>query len=267
MAVQLERARAQLEDWRADPEAAFHNTRRRLKRIRAAARAGRAVDAKSARRINAAARDAAQALSDARDADVIEAKARELAELCADEEVAATFNKFSRFIARRAGGEEERAAQVAAANEAFDRVETAIAKFAKQKSAESALKRAAQSALTRADLAFLDAHVGWSEGETPSDEARHDWRKRVKDQWYIGRLLSEVWPLERSANNELADAAGKLLGAERDLLLLSDALKRNAKACGGVPARDAALAFIETQRAPIIDEAEAIGRKLHKDAK
>lgn len=265
MAVQLTRARSQLEDWRADPETAFHDTRRRLKRIRAAARCGRAVDSKAARRINAAARDAGQALSDARDADVIEATARALAAACPEPETAAALEKFLRAIAQKAPSEDARAAQVAEARAHFDKLETAIAKFRKHKASGSALKRAAQQALARADIAFLDAHVGWAAGETPSDQARHDWRKRVKDQWYVGRLLDEVWPLDRSADLETADALGKLLGAERDLLLLADALRRNAKACGGSAARDAALAYVETQRAPIIREAEKLGRTLHED--
>lgn len=266
ISVQLSRARARLGERAEDPERAVHETRRELKKIRAAARVARALDPVTARAINRAARDAGRALSRTRDADVVRAAAEALAETCSDAAIAATLRRFARAAARQAPALEDRDAQAAHALEALAGVDALIVELRKAKGGDKALKRAVSRVLSRADEAFLAAHAAKSataEDVAHVETLRHEWRKRVKDVWHTGRLLGDVWPSKRPPRIKLADELGKALGRERDLLLLEKRLARSAKACGGSALRDAALAHVTAERLRIVKDAQALGRKLH----
>lgn len=59
---------------------------------------------------------------------------------------------------------------------------------------------------------------------TPTSEALHNWRKRVKDHWYHARLLAAIWPDAMDAHAEIAGRIGEALGEARDLAILAEAL-------------------------------------------
>lgn len=57
-------------------------------------------------------------------------------------------------------------------------------------------------------------------GDTPSVDALHEWRKRVKDLWYHERLLRNLWPDLQKPVVAAADELADLLGQDHDLGLL-----------------------------------------------
>lgn len=61
--------------------------------------------------------------------------------------------------------------------------------------------------------------------DTPTTEAVHEWRKRVKDHWYHARLLSPIWPEAMAPHVETADRLGEALGDHHDLAVLVTALE------------------------------------------
>jgi CHAD domain-containing protein len=54
-----------------------------------------------------------------------------------------------------------------------------------------------------------------------SDEAVHEWRKRVKDLWYQLRLLRNAWPAPLKAASDEAHELSALLGDHHDLAVLA----------------------------------------------
>jgi CHAD domain-containing protein len=264
MRAQLNAARRRLEGWEKNPEGAFHEARRRLKKLRAAARLAREIDEEASRAIAADARDAARALGATRDADVVRAAAEALAaEIETKDEAASTaLTRLANYVARTSAEVADRAAQTAEALHILASTPARLTRIAQAPERPRDLKRAAKRIVKRADYAFARAHPDDADAATTA-EARHEWRKRVKDVWYAGRMMSQVWPLKRPARTKLAADLGRLLGEERDLLLLADMLKRNARACGGAAARDAALAAVEAKRASIAAAAAPLGRRLH----
>lgn len=259
---QLERAQARLGKSESDPETAFHEARRRIKKARAAARIARTVDKKLAREINATARDAARVLSDARDADVIAATARAIAEKAQEEAAAIALRRFAEHAAEQAPAPSDREELAEDASRRLDDAMELAAKLGDREASKKSLKRAAKRAVKRAAEAFAAAHRHAPAAEAP-EEVRHEWRKRVKELAHVERLLGDVWPLDRPCSPDLSKALGQRLGEERDLLLLEAALRSGARLCGGAEARNAALALVRSERLELLDETAALGRRVH----
>lgn len=244
MNVQLMRARDALARWRDDPEDAVHETRRRLKKVRAAARLARAIDAGLAREINEACRMAGRSLGAGRDADVAAETARALADDLDDREAAGWLR---RFAAQPNPAEAlGRDLAVQRARDALRLTESPVRALAEARSRHGALRRAMGRVLRRAEKARQAAHAPGAD-----DEARHAWRRRVKDVGYAARLLRDAWPLNGHPPTAAAAKLGRLLGEEHDLIVLTDALR----AADGAPPE--AFAAIEARLARIRAHAEA----------
>lgn len=54
----------------------------------------------------------------------------------------------------------------------------------------------------------------------PSPENLHEWRKRVKDNWYHSQLLREIWPEMMKGYRDTLEELSQLLGEHHDLALL-----------------------------------------------
>jgi hypothetical protein len=260
---QVQRAQARLDDFGRDAERAFHEARRRLKKVRAAARVARDVDEPLARVINASARDASRVLSAVRDADVVRAAAARLAHSAENDDAAHALEKFASYAARVAPSSSERDELAARAADVLEETATIVRRLHAAEAPRKALGRAATRVMRRADAAFLAAHAGPRGAAIVDEVVRHEWRKRVKDVWHVGRLLRAVWPLAERPDDAVANELGKLLGEERDLLLLSARLRASARSCGGAEHRDAALAVVAAERARLIAVARRLGCKVH----
>ncbi len=103
--------------------------------------------------------------------------------------------------------------------------------------------------------------------KNPTDEALHDWRKRVKDYWHALEVLQPLRPdwLETQANktHHLAD----LLGDDHDLAVLRAFLESPAEAqeLQNRQALDDLFSRIDNRRSKLREEAFDLGRQLYQD--
>jgi CHAD domain-containing protein len=99
-------------------------------------------------------------------------------------------------------------------------------------------------------------------GGDPSDEAIHEWRKRVKDIWYQLRLLRPVWPAGMKGPIRAADELADLLGEHHDLAVLIDDV--SARASGG--AGDDTLVLLARRRqGELLEAALPLGQRLYAE--
>lgn len=86
--------------------------------------------------------------------------------------------------------------------------------------------------------------------------ALHEWRKRVKEHWYHGQLLRNVWPEMMKPYAQVLSRLSHTLGDHHDLHVLQES----------IPDPPPALveAIGQRQRA-LEEEAESIGRRVYAD--
>lgn len=94
---------------------------------------------------------------------------------------------------------------------------------------------------------------------TPTDEALHDWRKRVKDHLYQIRLITPVWPELMAAREVVADELGEILGRHHDLSVLRSHVGGLALPAEELAALDAAA---EAAQAGLLARALPLGARL-----
>ena len=89
----------------------------------------------------------------------------------------------------------------------------------------------------------------------------HDWRKRIKYHRYHCRLIAPAWPEAVLAQEALSDRIAELLGTDRDLFLLVEAVDGSG---GAIPADSIRLArkIAEARRDALRSEALALTPKL-----
>jgi CHAD domain-containing protein len=87
------------------------------------------------------------------------------------------------------------------------------------------------------------------------DEAWHEWRKRVKDLWYAGRILQPVAGTQFAGTVEVADELSDVLGNHNDLAVLLDAAGD----------RDGLRSAIVAQRDALRRYAAPLGRRLYAE--
>jgi CHAD domain-containing protein len=187
---------------------AVHDSRKRVKKLRAVlrlVRAGLPAAAAESRALG----DAAGRLSAVRDAEVMVAVHDRLAPDLADGPLRA-------YLAARLAAAQADPAQPARAAAFRDVLEAVRARSAdwRVRGEDAEVLRAGLARARRRGLHAMSAARDDREGEP-----MHDWRKRIKDVWYHARLLSPVWPAVMAP---LADAAGDLgeaLGDHHDLLV------------------------------------------------
>ena len=96
----------------------------------------------------------------------------------------------------------------------------------------------------------------------PSDEAVHEWRKRVKDLWYHLRILRNTWPAPLEAAAAEAHKLSDLLGDHHDLaVLVEDAIKR---APDGAET-EALTRLARGRQRELLDAAIPIGERLYAE--
>lgn len=97
----------------------------------------------------------------------------------------------------------------------------------------------------------------------PSDEAFHEWRKRVKDLWYQLRLLRSAWsgPLKSQAAE--TGRLGEILGDHNDLSVLIGEL--DGRPAGG-PDYSALRELAEVRQADLLREAIPLGHRIYAES-
>ncbi len=98
-----------------------------------------------------------------------------------------------------------------------------------------------------------------------SDEASHDWRKRVQAHWRQLRLLSAAWPDLIDARIVLARHLAHTLGLDHDLAILQEYAKGPSGEAVGEVGTDAITRLIEKRQQELRMQALNAGRILFAD--
>lgn len=243
-----------------DPHAAHeavHEVRRCLKKARAALRLGRgALDAGAFERENDLFRSVGRSISQLRDAKAVVEATEELAERFADDGPSASLDGALGAMRRlrdeaAAPAELQRALEDAGAELADARGRIAEISFDGRGEGFGVIARGLRRTYRDARRAMREACRG------SHDEARHDWRKRVKDHRYHVQLLRLIWPAALEPRLHELHRLTDLLGADHDLATLGALLPLE-------PGLDAAelSPLIERRRAEFVAAAWPLSARL-----
>jgi CHAD domain-containing protein len=198
-----------------DAETAVHETRKDLKKLRSVLRLVRdELGDETYRRENERYRDAGRLLGGVRDAKV---KLDTLTSL--DERFGGELSGIRAYADALeadhkahddAGAESERAAAEIEAGRG------AIADWPLGSDGWAMLAPGLERAYRRGRGRFADVR------SEASDEAVHEWRKRVKDHWYHLRIVRNVWQPVMAESADCAHELADLLGDHHDLAVLRD---------------------------------------------
>jgi CHAD domain-containing protein len=197
---------------------AVHEVRRCLKKARSALRLGRsALDADAFRRENSFLRDVGRSISQVRDAQAVVEAVEELAESFAGDATPVALAPALDAVRRlrdgaAAPGELNRA--LAAAGDQLTEARGRLARLSFDGAGFSAIAPGLRRGYRDARKAMRRA------GTEPGDEARHEWRKRVKDHRYHVQLLRSIGPEALGARLAELHRLTDLLGADQDLATL-----------------------------------------------
>jgi CHAD domain-containing protein len=100
--------------------------------------------------------------------------------------------------------------------------------------------------------------------EEPVAENFHEWRKRVKYLWYGIRILRPIWPEPMTTLATEIHDLSDYLGDEHDLAEFQALVKDGLPEIDDV-ARYELLAHLQNERAPMQDQAFALGRRIYAD--
>jgi CHAD domain-containing protein len=257
---QLEGAIAQLEDRAGtDLGEAVHDARKRLKKTRSALRLVRYdVGNGRRRRENSRLREAGKRLSGVRDAQVL---LETLESLEGDVPARARGRLAAPLEAQRRRLVEE-AREDGGATEEVARELAAVRKRIRSWPLSDESFESARTGLLRIHRRGREAMAAALEQGT--DEAWHDWRKRVKDLWYVLRILEPVSPTQLGGIVKDADELSDLLGDHNDLAVLLSAVEEHAEDLGAANA-DRLRAAIIGRRDRLRRAAVPIAKRLYTE--
>jgi CHAD domain-containing protein len=255
----IEKAVEQLDEHlAADPQTAIHEARKDVKKARALLRLFRRPLVGSAyRRENRALRNAGRELSVLRDAHVLRHTIDAVAERFAGRLPAGAFDALR---ARLGAGEipaEEVAQAVDAARGRLARSLVRVDRWDAHGADPVALRKALGRTYARGARAMARA------ARERSDEALHEWRKRVKDLRYQQQLIRPAWPDLLAAQAGAAKQLGELLGDDHDLAVLE---QRSRAAAGDIAQLDDVLELVAHRRRELQEEAFRLGRRVYAEA-
>jgi CHAD domain-containing protein len=259
MDEQLEGAIAQLEG-RGDSslDEAVHDARKRLKKTRSAMRLVRDdVGNRRRQRENARLRDAGRRLSGVRDAHVL----LETLEGLEGDLPAAARRRLAAAL------EEQRRRLVEEARDGDAAEEVAHELIAVRKRIPSWPLNDESFETARAGLLRIHGRGRRAMAEAleqGTDEAWHAWRKRVKDLWYVLRILEPVSPTQLGGLVKEADELSDILGAQNDFVVLRGAVDEHAEELGAANAEQLRAAII-ARRDRLRRAAMPLGRRLYTE--
>lgn len=247
-----------------DRHEAVHDARKRFKMIRATLRLARGSLGEEVFRAECDAyRDMGRALATVRDAAaVIESLDRLRKRLPADapEETWIAVRKgleerLSRVVEDEVGLEARAATVAAALPELLLRVRRWPLRDRGFRTIDRGLGQVYRQGRDRMTLALV----------VPSDEAFHEWRKRVKDHWYHVRLLRNLWPTVLDAIILELKALSDALGDDHDLAVLVPLLHEQPEAYGGPEAVEAMALAAARRRTQLQDRARDLARRVYAE--
>lgn len=242
---------------KTDVAVAVHQTRKDLKKLRSLMRLVRKdLGKKRYRAENGRYRDAGRLLSGLRDAEVKLATLADLGKRYPDELPPVDW-------LRQALEQERDALTGRTATNLEQRLDEAAAALAAGAVEVDSWELAGDFDLLRAGLerSYRRGRDGFHAlGDDPSDEAIHEWRKRVKDLWYQLRLLRPTWPAALKGPIEAAHELADLLGDHHDLGVLIVDIDARAP---DDPDAAALIALARRHQRELLDAARPLGECLY----
>jgi CHAD domain-containing protein len=252
MVADLAAARADLND-AGPPPLGVHRARQRLKRVRSILRALRPTLGAHVSNISGQLRDAGRFLADAGDTVAAAESARSLMAV-ADTE-GAGLERVVAMLDREALNRDRRAVSFAEVVGLLAVAEREIADLDDDVDGDSLLRRAIDRAYRRGRTAMRRATFSLS---TPD---LHEWRKAVKDLWYLIRLARKRLPSTIAEQASQLKRLGETLGRDHDHAMLAERLALSPE---GDPALMQQLSLIANQRLVLESEAFALGAKVYR---
>jgi CHAD domain-containing protein len=244
-----------------DTAAAVHEARKDLKKLRSVLRLVRdELGDDVYRRENVRFRDAGRLLSSARDAEVMLQTLTSLRERFDDrlseQSLAPLVDALEAERQRHANLDDQGVVERAVAE--IQAGEAAVADWPLRADDWSLIEPGLERAYRRGRDRFGQVR------EEASDEAVHEWRKRVKDLWYQLLIVRNAWP---EVLDEVADQAHDLsdvLGDHHDLAVLRDDVlnRRELLAEGQL---EKLLASISERQDDLAAQAVALGERLYAE--
>ena len=242
---------------------AVHETRKRLKRLRACLRLSRdALGDGTYDRENTIFRMAGRRLSAARDAEVLVETLDGLRERFAAELAPAATDA----LRARLHDEHERAMDGLRDDEAA--IDATLAEL------DAARTRAAGWTLDADGFAAVRPGLGriYRRGRKrmraatrePTTENLHEARKRVKDLWHATQIVRPAAPKKLKRLSKRAHHLADLLGDDHDLAVLRDYVVRNPQCFGDEASMRALLAVLDRRREALQRDALTLGRRLYE---
>lgn len=246
---------------RARFQKAVHETRKRMKRMRALLRLFRDDLGEDAYRFeNDSYRDTARILADVRDAQVMINTLDHLSALLGDaappelmadvrRSLVGNLGAASRTMTRRGAVDEA----VARLRRAERRVDAWPLHTDSSKAFAGGLHRVYRRGRKDLEVALEERSV----------ESWHEWRKRVKYLWHQLEVLAPAWPEVFEATAAQAEAVADLLGDDHDLAVLRDRVVGRPERFGAGADVEHLVSVIEARRLELEAEALQRGRLLY----
>lgn len=256
----------------ADTETAIHDTRKRIKELRALLRLAQGALGKQYRSENRLLRDIGRQLSTTRDAQAVLQTFDKLTSTAATEHRRPTLTPQAvqgirgRLDARQQAAVAaphlqtalpELRAEFIALGERIPHWRFRADDFDAIRSGLEASYRAG-----RRQLRQLYKRTGDVCGE-PEDF--HEWRKRVKDQWYQTKLLHDFWPQGLKGRQKALKQLADVLGDEHDLQVLRTTITDEPKLFGTAATAAALEQLAVTRQQQLRDEALPLGSLLYAE--
>jgi CHAD domain-containing protein len=243
--------------------AAVHDTRKSLKRLRAAVRLGRgALGEGIYKQENAAFRDAGRRLAGVRDASVLIETLDDL-EQAAGRELpsGATAGLREQLEAERREALQslkDDDVVIDAVVDELDDARTRTATWTFDRDGFTALEPGFRRIYRRGRKAMNAA------AEEPSPEHLHEWRKRVKDLWHAEQILRTASPKKMKKLARRTHKLSDLLGDDHDLAELRDYVATHRQCFDDRVAQEALVAVIHRRRRDLQRGALRLGAKLYR---
>jgi len=239
---------------------AVHETRKRLKRVRASIRLARdAIGDETYDRENNAFRMAARRLAAGRDAQILIETLDSLSE------------RFDKELPRRTTigllADERKRAEADALDDAagVGSVLTALVEgrartpaWTFERDGFDGLTPGLRRIYRRGRKAMRAAR------KDPSPENLHEWRKRVKDLWHASQIVRPAQPKRLKSVSRRAHKLADLLGDVHDLSMLRDYVETHPQCFENQASKKALLAVIDRRSNALREKALDLGRRLYK---
>jgi len=241
---------------------AVHETRKRLKRLRASFRLERfALGDETYRRENATFRDLGKRLSAPRDARVLVETLDALTERFSDElpsdQTGPLRDQLEQNHKHAVTKLRRDQATVEAVRAALEEARMRSASWKYDSEGFEALRPGLERIYRRGRRSMRAA------ADEPRDEHLHEWRKRAKDLWHALQILRPAAPKRMKAQARRAHRLSDLLGDDHDLAVLREHVAQADFALEQEATRTALLAVIDRRRGSLQREALKLGARVY----